>query len=251
MHAGGDRRRAVGDDVRDRPPVRDRRRRRALEGRRGRRRSPPRWRGSTPRRSRSPSSPARRAATKVPAALVKAVEAAGGVVAPRRRRSSRASCRAGSPQRATELGVELDNQAARALVAQVGERQQRLLRELEKLALEHGQGAQIGVEEVHESCAGSAERKVWTLADALVAGDRKAVDARAARAAPAGRAAAGAALRHGPPPARRAGDRRGARGGPGAGADQEGPADARLRRRPADRRRRQARRRGLPAGAAR
>jgi DNA polymerase III subunit delta len=30
------------------------------------------------------------------------------------------------------------------------------------------------VEEIHESCAGSAERKVWTLADALVAGDRKA-----------------------------------------------------------------------------
>ena len=27
---------------------------------------------------------------------------------------------------------------------------------------------------MQESCAGSAERKVWTLADALVAGDRKA-----------------------------------------------------------------------------
>ena len=32
----------------------------------------------------------------------------------------------------------------------------------------------IGVEEVQESSASSAERKVWTLADALVAGDRKA-----------------------------------------------------------------------------
>ena len=92
---------------------------------------------------------------------------------PRRARSSRASCRAGSRQRASELGLELDNQAARALIAQVGDRQQRLLRELEKLALEHGPGAAIGVEEVQESCAGSAERKLWTLADALVAGDRK------------------------------------------------------------------------------
>ena len=76
--------------------------------------------------------------------------------------------------RASELGLELDHQGARALIAQVGDRQQRLLRELEKLALEHGPGRSIGVEEVHESCAGSAERKLWTLADALVAGDGKA-----------------------------------------------------------------------------
>ncbi|MGH2969224.1 MAG: hypothetical protein ACRDK0_09190, partial [Solirubrobacteraceae bacterium] len=37
----------------------------------------------------------------------------------------------------------------------------------------HGAGTAIGVEEIHASCAGSAERKLWTLADALVAGDRK------------------------------------------------------------------------------
>ena len=58
-------------------------------------------------------------------------------------------------------------------MAQVGERQQRLLRELEKLALEYGPGAEIGVEEVHDSCATSAERRAWTLADALVAGDEE------------------------------------------------------------------------------
>ena len=74
---------------------------------------------------------------------------------------------------ASQLELQLDKDGAKALVAQVGERQQRLLRELEKLALEHGPGARIGVEEVEESCATSAERKVWTLADALVAGDRK------------------------------------------------------------------------------
>ena len=59
-------------------------------------------------------------------------------------------------------------------MAQVGDRQQRLLRELEKLALEYGEGARVGVEEVEASCASSAERKAWTLADALVAGDGKA-----------------------------------------------------------------------------
>ena len=75
--------------------------------------------------------------------------------------------------RAGELGVELDTQAARALVAQVGDRQQRLLRELEKLALEHGDGRHVGVEEVQASSASSSERKLWTLADALVAGDER------------------------------------------------------------------------------
>ncbi len=71
------------------------------------------------------------------------------------------------------LGIHVDRDGAKLLVAQVGDRQQRLLRELEKLALEHGEGAQVGAEEVEESCATSAERKVWTLADALVAGDRR------------------------------------------------------------------------------
>jgi DNA polymerase-3 subunit delta len=59
------------------------------------------------------------------------------------------------------------------MIAQVGDRQQRLQRELEKLALEYGPAAAIGVEEVQASCAGSSERKVWTLADALVAGDER------------------------------------------------------------------------------
>jgi DNA polymerase-3 subunit delta len=109
---------------------------------------------------------------KVPAALVKAVQKAGGQIAEESQVKPRELPR-WLAQRASELGLQLDNQGARALVAQVGDRQQRLLRELEKLALEHGQGASIGVEEVQESCAGSAERKVWTLADALVAGDEK------------------------------------------------------------------------------
>jgi DNA polymerase-3 subunit delta len=113
------------------------------------------------------------ARTQVPAALTKAVEAVGGVVAAEQTVKGRALPR-WVRERAQELGIELDDQAARALIAQVGDRQQRLLRELEKLALEYGAGAKMGVEEVQASSASSAERKVWSLADALVAGDRRA-----------------------------------------------------------------------------
>jgi DNA polymerase III subunit delta len=112
------------------------------------------------------------ARAKAPVALQKVVEAAGGQVAAEMALKARALPRWLVGQ-AKELGVEIDEQAARALVAQVGERPQRLLRELEKLALEYGPGTRIGVEEVHASSASSAERKAWTLADALVAGDEK------------------------------------------------------------------------------
>jgi DNA polymerase-3 subunit delta len=109
---------------------------------------------------------------KVPPALAKAVEAAGGQIA------EEATVKPWNlpgwvVARGEELGLDLDQQAARALVAHVGERQQRLLRELEKLALEHGPGARIGTEEVEASSASSAERKLWDLADAVVAGDRR------------------------------------------------------------------------------
>jgi DNA polymerase III subunit delta len=109
---------------------------------------------------------------KAPAALHKAVEKAGGQVA-----AENVLSRRGLPgwiaAQAAELDITIDKQAAKALLAQVGERQQRLLRELEKLALEYGPGAEIGVDEVHDCCASSAERKAWELADALVAGDEK------------------------------------------------------------------------------
>ena len=110
---------------------------------------------------------------KVPAALRAAVEASGGQIAEEGTVKPRDLPR-WLVARASELGVELDNQGARALIAQVGDRQQRLQRELEKLALEHGPRARLGVHEVEESSASSAERKLWTLADALVAGDERA-----------------------------------------------------------------------------
>ncbi len=76
--------------------------------------------------------------------------------------------------RARELGLEPDAGAAKALVARVGERQQRLLRELEKLALALGPGAQLTTDELDDLAAASSERKSWTLADALVARDGRA-----------------------------------------------------------------------------
>jgi len=110
---------------------------------------------------------------KAPAALAKAVKAAGGDVDAERSKKPRELPRwlVGEAQR---LGVTLDGAGAQALIALVGDRRQRLVRELEKLALEHGQGARLGVEEVEGAAAPSAERQVWGLVDALVARDRRA-----------------------------------------------------------------------------
>ena len=73
--------------------------------------------------------------------------------------------------RGRELGLEFDRGAASALIRHVGDRQQRLVRELEKMELELGPGATVTEQTVDDLAATSAERKVWTLADAIVAGD--------------------------------------------------------------------------------
>jgi len=107
---------------------------------------------------------------KVSAALVTAVEKAGGVVAAEH--VLKAKQLPGWLQgEAGRLGVKLDRNGAQALVALVGERQQRLLRELEKLAIELGPDAHIRREEVEDAAAHSSERQVWGLVDALVDGD--------------------------------------------------------------------------------
>jgi DNA polymerase-3 subunit delta len=75
---------------------------------------------------------------------------------------------------ARQLGLQLEPEAARALIGHVGERQQRLQRELEKLALGaegHDAPAVLDAEAVQRLTASSAEQKAWTVADALVAGD--------------------------------------------------------------------------------
>jgi len=76
-------------------------------------------------------------------------------------------------QQARACGLGLTPEAARALVNQVGERQERLLRELEKLALEFGPGTDLDAEQIQDLTASSAEHKAWTLADALLSGDQQ------------------------------------------------------------------------------
>ncbi len=107
---------------------------------------------------------------KVSPQLVKAVEKAGGSIAAEKTMKAKEL-----PKwllgEASRLGINLDREGAQALISHVGERQQRLLRELEKLVLEHGDSARIGVEEVGQAAARSAEHQVWGLLDTLVAGD--------------------------------------------------------------------------------
>jgi DNA polymerase III subunit delta len=107
---------------------------------------------------------------KAPAKLGAAVKKAGGDVVAESMLKPRQLPK-WAVSEAAKLGLTLEGAAAQALIRQVGERQQRLLRELEKLALEHGEGARIGVEEVEVAVASSAERQVWGLVDAMVARD--------------------------------------------------------------------------------
>jgi DNA polymerase-3 subunit delta len=110
---------------------------------------------------------------KAPKPLVDAIQKAGGDLAAEMTLKARELPK-WVQQNAKRLQLDVDLSAAQLLVARVGERQQRLLRELEKLALEHGPGASIGVDEVEEETASSSERQVWSLVDAFMARDRKA-----------------------------------------------------------------------------
>ena len=111
---------------------------------------------------------------KVPAALPKAVAKAGGDVVEQGTVKTRELPKWALAE-AQRLGIDLEPAAAQVLVAQVGDRQQRLLRELEKLALEHGPGTKLAAEDVTDAAADSAEIQVWGLVDALVARDRRSV----------------------------------------------------------------------------
>jgi DNA polymerase-3 subunit delta len=75
---------------------------------------------------------------------------------------------------AQRMGLSLDAAAAKALVDQVGDRQQRLLRELEKLGLEADEqdGAPvISASDIEQRAAHSTEWRAFALADALVGAD--------------------------------------------------------------------------------
>jgi DNA polymerase III subunit delta len=110
---------------------------------------------------------------KAPAALRDAVKRAGGQVAAQMNVKPWELPKWAREQ-AARIGVTLDAAAAKALVAQVGERQQRLLRELEKLSLEGDGGARtVDVEEIESRAAHSAQYRAFALADALVGADAR------------------------------------------------------------------------------
>ncbi len=108
--------------------------------------------------------------TKAPAALHRAVVQAGGDGAAEQS-VKEWDLPAWVLAQAAALELTLDVHGARALVAIVGTRQARLARELEKLALECGPRARLDADGVAERVGRSAERKAWTLADAVVARD--------------------------------------------------------------------------------
>jgi DNA polymerase III subunit delta len=118
------------------------------------------------------------ARAKAPAALHDAVKRAGGQVVEQMNVKPWELPRWVREQ-AASVGLALDANAAKLLVSQVGERQQRLLRELEKLALEgpppSGDGSSslrpISAEDIEERAARSSEWRAFALADALVAAD--------------------------------------------------------------------------------
>jgi DNA polymerase-3 subunit delta len=112
------------------------------------------------------------ARAKAPELLHKLVGAAGGDV------SSEATVKEWDlpkwviAQAATHR-LTVDLGAARALIQAIGLRQARLSRELEKLAIELEPGSRVDADAVTERVVRAAERKVWSLADALVARDRQ------------------------------------------------------------------------------
>jgi DNA polymerase III subunit delta len=74
---------------------------------------------------------------------------------------------------ARELGLQLDQEAAKELVARVGSSQQRLSRELEKIGLALHPSANITASDVERLAASDTAPGAYDLADALVAGDLK------------------------------------------------------------------------------
>jgi DNA polymerase III subunit delta len=123
--------------------------------------------------------------TAAPAGLADAVKRAGGQVVAQMAVKPWELAKWVSAQ-ATRLGLALDRGAAQALIKVVGERQQRLLRELEKLSLEAGaredaaagsddsrEPVPVTAEQVEERAAHSAQWRAYALADALVAGNER------------------------------------------------------------------------------
>jgi DNA polymerase III delta subunit len=105
--------------------------------------------------------------------LCKAIEKAGGEVrdyaAPKPWELPKWSA-----ERGRELGLALDKEAAKELVALVGTSQQRLSRELEKLALALHPNQTVTLADVDAFAARDTAPQAYDLADALAAGDLRA-----------------------------------------------------------------------------
>jgi DNA polymerase-3 subunit delta len=108
---------------------------------------------------------------KTQARLVKAVEKAGGEVrdyeAPNARQLGKWTM-----ERAAEQNLKIDSEGARTLVQLVGPRQQRLAREVERLALLAYPEGKLDAQQLAELAAGEHELQAYELADAIVAGNQ-------------------------------------------------------------------------------
>lgn len=109
---------------------------------------------------------------KAQAQLAKAVEKAGGDVnayeAPTARQLGRWTV-----DRAADQKLKLDAEAARTLVALVGPRQQRIAREVERLALLAYPEGTLTAQQVAELAASETVLQAHELADLIVAGDER------------------------------------------------------------------------------
>ena len=109
---------------------------------------------------------------KAPARLAKAVEAAGGerreYGAPKPWELPRWAA-----ERAQEEGIALDKEAAKELVERAGPRQQRIAREIEKLAVAIHPEKTLDAEAVGRLTSGADGGQGYDVADAVVAGDRE------------------------------------------------------------------------------
>ena len=105
-----------------------------------------------------------------PKSLSRAVEACGGEVRGYPAVTSRAYP-AWLRERALELGLELEREAAELLLERIGHNQRRLLRELEKLSTFAAIEGRVDREAVDVLTSTAVEARAYELADAVVEGD--------------------------------------------------------------------------------
>src|SRR3954467_1286515 len=104
--------------------------------------------------------------------LCKSVEKAGGEVREYEAPNAR-SLGKWTMERATEQNLKIDAEGARTLVGLVGQRQQRLAREVERLALLAYPETKLEAAQIAEMAAGESTLQAYELADAIVAGDQR------------------------------------------------------------------------------